>query len=412
MIIKWKKYIYGNQSLVAFVFLSITLGTASGMMQFELPLYMVHLHVNDAGVGLIRGIAQLGGLLMTLPSGILVDRFGSRRIFLIGSFLNSFILMLLMGATGVKNLVILLFLDGVIKMLGWNALNSAFIRRIDSYGHGKAGWVRASSSIGMNFLGPLIAGNVFGLTHFSLAFFVSGMLLLFLVFLIIVASDKRGAQKRVKYKSLLKNDTHFVTELKKLIKNPLLISSALVQSVGIGCWTSVTVFILVFVVDTLKFSSRVAASIASTQGIGFILTMFFGGFLIKRIGINKAYILGFSLQLFGLLAIGLGDFLGVIWIGATIHSMGTGLLTTISYGILSKINGDKGKVSGVFYTITGAGIGLGPIFGGYLSLWLGIRAAFLGFIPLIVIVLFNMIWNTSLKGWMGINFQVSKKSVV
>jgi len=52
-------------------------------MQLVIPLYAIGLNATDAQVGLTRGILQFGGLLASLPGGFLVDRFGSKKIYIL-----------------------------------------------------------------------------------------------------------------------------------------------------------------------------------------------------------------------------------------------------------------------------------------------------------------------------------------
>jgi len=49
--------------------------------------------------------------------------------------------------------------------------------------------------------------------------------------------------------------------------------------------------------------------------------------------------------------------------------------------------GQKGKLSGLFFLITGTGVALGPLWGGLLVRLWGIQAAFIGFVPIVLLAL-------------------------
>jgi MFS family permease len=102
------------------------------------------------------------------------------------------------------------------------------------------------------------------------------------------------------------------------------------------------------------------------------------------------------MQIFGLVAAGFSVSLWLIGVGAIVLAMGTGLLMATSYSQLGKMMGKKGKISAVFFLITGAGVAFGPLIGGYLASLFGIRGAFIGFLPLEAVALgfLAVTWNT------------------
>lgn len=76
-----------NRFLLTFAVLASLMGTTVGMAQVSASLYAVHLGSSQAMLGLIAGSQSVGVLLMSLPIGLLVDRFGPARPFVVGTLL-------------------------------------------------------------------------------------------------------------------------------------------------------------------------------------------------------------------------------------------------------------------------------------------------------------------------------------
>lgn len=367
-----------NRLLLGFILLSVTSGISAGFMQLLFPLFALSLNIGDGGIGLLRGVGQLGGLLTTLPGGFLIDRYGARRIYVISGLLNVLAICLIPTAATFSLLLVFLVIEGLIGSIRWTALNTAFFERLSSIGIGRAGWMRAAMAIGLSLIGPLLAGRLATVFSFQVNFLLIALFILVPIGLLLVQSTLAPPSLHLRERDA----TPLREQFRSLLRNRLLMSTALNQSLSMSCFNAFSVFIILLLVKTLHIAPANVSLLIAVQGIGFVLVMFGGGILIRNFSRPSLYAACYFLQILALLAVGCSDRLWLIWIGSISLGIGCGLMTTMSYTVLGNMTGKKGKITGIFYFITGAGIALGPIFGGLLAAQFGIRAAFTGFLPL------------------------------
>lgn len=373
-----RRWLAENRLLLGFILLSVTSGISSGFMQLLFPLFALSLNIGDGGIGLLRGIGQLGGLLTTLPGGFLIDRYGARRIYVISGLLNVLAICLIPTAATFSLLLAFLVIEGLIGSIRWTALNTAFFERLSTIGISRAGWMRAAMAIGLSFLGPLLAGSLATSFTFQVNYLLTAFFILVPICLLLVQSTLAPPSLHQR-----ENDaTPLREQFRSLLGNRLLMSTALNQSLSMSCFNAFSVFIILLLVKTLHIAPATVSLLIAVQGIGFVLVMFGGGSLIRSFSRSTLYVACYVLQILALLAVGTSDRLWLIWVGSISLGIGCGLMTTMSYTVLGNMAGKKGKITGIFYFITGTGIALGPIFGGFLAAQFGIRAAFTGFLPL------------------------------
>lgn len=370
--------------LLAFMAVSITGGAAAGVMQLLVPLYAISLSVSQAGVGLIRGLAQLGGLLTSLPGGFLIDRYGAGRVYTVACLLDGLSIILIPNFTAVPWLTAFLFLEGALGTLRWTTINSAFFSRLETFGHSRAGWTRASLAVGANFIGPLIGGVLASRFSYHNSYLVVG---------VIVAAPacaiplfRTGASRRLAPRQ---GETESIgSQFRGLVANRPLWRIALLQSAGISSNSAYLIYIVLLAVGSHGFTAATASRLLAAQGIAFVVSMFWGGRFIGRYSLRTLYCLAFGFQISGLAVTGLAGTYPLLMIGSAAFGLGSGMLTTISFSRLGALAGQKGRQSGLFFLITGSGVALGPLWAGLLvTLW-GIRAAFTGFVPVILLALF------------------------
>lgn len=377
-------WLHKNRLLAAFLAVSITAGSSAGIMQLVVPLYALDLGIGDAGIGLIRGMGPIGGLATTLPGGFLIDHFGPRRIYVTCGLIDALFIVLIPTATSRELLMLYLFIGGGVATLRWTALNSSFLERLDYFGLVKSGWMRAAMAIGLSFLGPLIGGQLVHHTSYPVAF---GVIAAFIFLpLCFIPGFKTGEEHRphVPHKG---DDLPILTQFRHLAGNRLLLRTGMLQSVAMACNHAFLVFIIILLVKNLNYSPQIASLVISAQGIGAVLTMFWGGDLADRFRMQRVHVACFLMQVFGLVAAGFFNNILIVATGAVVLAMGAALLMATSYSQLARLEGKKGKISGFFFLLTGTGVALGPVYSGYLASWFDIRAAFIGFLPLVLAAL-------------------------
>jgi MFS family permease len=368
-----------NRLLAAFLAVSITAGSSAGIMQLVLPLYALDLGIGDAGIGLIRGMGPIGGILTTLPGGYLIDHFGPRRVYITTGLLDVLFIVLLPTATSRELLMIYLFIGGGVATMRWTALNSSFLDRLNYFGLVRAGWMRAAMAIGLSFLGPLIGGQLVYYTSYPVSFAVIAAFILLPLWFI---PGFRTGEPHRPISQHSDNNRSILGQFRQLAGNRLLLRTGVMQGVAMACNHAFLVFIIILLVKDLHYSPQLASLVVSIQGIGAVLVMFWGGDLANRFRMQRVHVACFLMQIFGLVAAGFFSNIWIVSCGAVVLAMGAALLMATSYSQLARLEGRKGKISGFFFLITGTGVALGPVFSGYLASLFGIRAAFTGFLPL------------------------------
>ena len=367
--------------LLAFIAVSVSGGVAAGVMQLLLPLYALSLSVSPAGVGLLRGLAQFGGLTTSLPGGFLIDRYGARRVYAASCLIDGVLICLIPSFTTVTYLTAFLFLEGALGTLRWTTINSAFFSRLSLFGHSRAGWTRASLAVGANFIGPLLGGVCAHYLSYGHSFIAIGAIVAAPILALPLFRSTTPAVAAVRHEV----EVPFLIQFRGLLANRELWKVALLQSAGISGNSSYLIYIVLLVVTTRGNSPGEAAQLIAAQGISFVISMFWGGRFFERYSLPVLYSGSFLLQAVGLLATGSLTGHWLLMSGAVVFGLGTGMLTTVSFSRLGSMQGQKGKLSGLFFLITGTGVALGPLWGGLLvKLW-GIQAAFIGFVPIVVV---------------------------
>src|SRR4051812_49284241 len=173
-------FVERNRFLLTFAILSSLMGTTVGMAQVSASLYAVQLGSSKTMLGLIAGAQSVGVLVMSLPIGVLVDRFGPARPFVLGTLLAGVTYALLPMWATPSWLLACTAAISFFMPFRFVALNTVFLQQLASLGQAKAGWYRGTHMLGMFLLGPAlgaraISGLGFAWTYrlISVAFLVT-----------------------------------------------------------------------------------------------------------------------------------------------------------------------------------------------------------------------------------------------
>lgn len=369
------KFFEGNELIFRFMLINISSGIAVGMINFILPIYAISLKATSTEIGLIKGISGIGDLLVVLPAGFLVDYFGSKKMYSTSCIVGGVTIMLLSVAGTPQVLLLMMVAYGMARTFRTTSLSAAFFKNMNAIGAKKAGWYKGSMTIGASFIGPLIGGIVIITMGFTSYFTLTSAFLVAPLFIILTrANNKIGLPLKKKNGSFTDASNHY----KLLAKNRILIRSTIIESMNTAFFMTFTTFITVLVIRDLGLSPWVAAMLLSLKGGATILVVFFGGDLLRRNN-NGVYLFAFIVTIIALFVLGIGKDMMQLGAASVVIGIGSGMITLITFTQVGNVDGEKGKIAGLFSFGHGTGAIVGPTVGGMIGDAFGVQAIFLAF---------------------------------
>jgi len=364
-----------NRFLLTFAVLASLMGTTVGMAQVSASLYAVHLGSSKAMLGLIAGSQSVGVLLMSLPIGLLVDRFGPARPFVVGTLLAGLSYAVLPLWATPSWLLACTAAISFFMPLRFVSLNTVFLQQLASLGEAKAGWYRGTHMLGMFLVGPALGARAISSLGFawtyrliSLGFFVT----IFVSPIVFARYARAPESKRAPGWQVLRS------QLTWLANDRELRAVSLIEGVTQAVSAFFVFFIVVMAVSVVHLSSAQASSLVAAKGTTFIVALFILGGLIKRLGQHRAYMVGFAAIASALAMLGFAGSAPLLWIGSLTLGVGLGavqIATLTRYAQIGARDG-YGKVSGLSALVGPSGGLFGSLFGGLLSKWVGLPGTF------------------------------------
>ena len=319
------------------------------------PLYAHDLGATRFEVGALFSVSTLAAALLSLPSGILVDRFGARAL-LGTSFVIAAGSQLATAFTpSVAPLFIWQVIGGLAAGAQQAALYSAVTESTSGSRLGRAmGWLTFSMQTGF-FLGPSIAGIALGWIDIRTDIAVTTALLLFAVPAAFAASGTRqhtgrGLNLRAPLRALFANRSFMPVTIG-------LVAAALV-------WGTIGAFLPVFGREGLGLPSAQVGYLLALQAVVNGLSRLPGGRLVDRARqrwpIVFVGVLGWSAA-----CVVLGHLTGFVG-PAIVLAAGTPFIATafvamgVVFGDLSA-SSTRGVTMGVYGTILFLGLSVGPL---------------------------------------------------
>jgi sulfonate transport system permease protein len=376
-----KNFLKQNKLILQFLSLATFAGITVGISQIAVNLYAINLGANSSWLGLIGGLPGLGVILIVLPMGFLVDRFGARKMFIIGAASGVLIYLVLPSANTPLLLLLLMMLSGFFISFRFVSMNSVFLDYLKENGNAKAGWFRGSHSIGMAFLGPLLGSYLIKQINFHWTFYTISFLLVITIIIAWFVLKDGKEDKSITIFSFSQAFGH----IKSLIRNKELVEASLAESLAIMTFSVFNVFMIAIALRVFHFPKEVAALFISVQGALYILSVFSLDILLRRIGQRNFYLVSTSSIILSLLLLGGAREPIGLWIGTIFLGTGLGMLNIINISRLARIDGKKGRVSGFFSLFTWSGGIIGPLLGGFIGSVFGLQAIFFFLVPLFLV---------------------------
>ena len=368
-------FVERNRFLLTFAVLSSLMGTTVGMAQVSASLYAVELGSSNTMLGLIAGSQSIGVLLISLPIGVLVDRFGPARPFVLGTLLAGLTYAALpmwgspawlLGCTA----AISFFMP-----FRFVALNTVFLQQLASLGEAKAGWYRGTHMLGMFLVGPALGARSISSLGFAWTYRLISLAFLVTIFVSPIVFGRYARAPEAKRSSSWQA---LRAQLSLLVRDRELRTVSLIESSTQAVGSFFVFFIVVMAVSAVHLSPARASSLVAAKGSTFILALFVLGGLIKRLGQHRAYLLGFATIISALALLGLAQGSSQLWLGSLILGLGLGavqIATLTRYAQIGARTG-YGKVSGLSALVGPSGGILGSLFGGLLNKWVGLPTTF------------------------------------
>jgi MFS family permease len=333
------------------------------------PLYAHGIGASRFEVGALFSVATLAAALLSLPSGVLVDRFGARALLWVSLFLSASTQV----ATALTASVPLLFLWQIIGGLGAGAQQAALFSSVtetvprDRLGR-SMGWLTFSMQVGF-FLGPAVGGVALTWLDTRTDIAVTTLMLLAAVPGAIAAPSTRQTQRGFSVLGPLRalaGQRAFVPVVVGLMSTTLV-------------WGTVGAFLPIFGKEQLGLPSAQVGYMLALTAVVNGLTRIPGGRLVDR-ATRRWPIVFAGAVVWSICTIALSHTTGFLW-PAIIIVIGTPFIATayvamgVVFGGLSAAS-TRGVTMGIYGTVLFTGLAAGPLLFGPLIQSYGYAAGF------------------------------------
>ena len=372
-----------NDLILKFMVINICTGTWVGMVNFIIPVFALSLHATPVEIGLVRGLSGVGDLLLVLPAGLMIDYFGSRKIYIVSCAIGGAITVLLALAWTPWVLIAMMIFYGMARSIRTTSLNASFFQHMNTIGVRKSGWYKGSMTVGAQFLGSMIGGVLAVATGFA-SYFVAASLFL-LAPISLAFGQKKDDDLLIHATGKKPGLDGPLDGYRRLLRNRTLLVATGTECINTAFALTFSTFLTVMVITSLGLSIAMAAVLISLRGMANILVVFFGGRLLE-LDYSRLYAVSFVMSALGLLVLGTAKDVWLLMLASAVLGLCSGVMTLLTFTQVGNTDGEKGKVSGIFSFGQKTGMVAGPVLGGVVGGLIGLQAIFLCFIPFFLLM--------------------------
>jgi MFS family permease len=349
-------------------------GLSTGLARVATSLYAVTLHATPAEVGLLAACQSLGLVLMSLPSGALVRRFGPAAVFIGGSVLGGLACAAVPLVGQPWFLVACFTCVGFCMPLRFVSTNVVTMQRLDVEGSARAGWYRGIHLLSMFVVGPTIAVPVVAALGFPLTWwFVAAS---FFLPAWVARSVLDGARPPEK--------GGIVPALRSAANDRETLALAATEFAAQGTFTCFSFFIIPVAIRQHGFGAPAAAGLLSAQAASFVLALLTLGGVAARWDRARFVPVAYGSAAGGLLLLGLAHDGAWLWPGSVLLGCGLGLVQMENLIRAARVGSRVGQdAASSLQSLSGSSGGLaGGLLGGVIGSTLGTQRVFLLLAPL------------------------------
>lgn len=355
-----------NETLVSLLLPAFLLGTGRGFIVPVLPLLAIDFGAGATGAGLLLFVPMLGGVIVSLPTGYLMDRIGRRKLLIASTLILSASALLVVRASSFTEILIYLGINGLAQQM-WQMARLTVIA--DSSAQNRRGRM-ITGMAGVNragtLLGPL-AGGAIALVDLRLPFLFFGIFALLATvpsYLFIRETAPAVLARRRGEAPSKETDISWA----RLITRPVVVlfTAQFMANVGRGGVQGQGGIYVAYAAFAYGLDSLALGSLSSAMGIVGIPVTLMAGQVMDRFGRKRTIVPASAL-----LAVGLYTMGGVAWgeLGLPFFILGfilINLAVSFMAGSMQTLGSDvapagaRGKFFGVNRLIAEAGSATNP----------------------------------------------------
>ncbi len=348
------------------------------------PLYAHDLGASRFAVGALFSVSTLAAAILSLPSGVLVDKFGARTLLAVSLVLTAATQLATAATPSVAPLYLWQIIGGLAAGTQQAALFSAVAESVSRSRMGRAlGWLTLSMQVGF-FLGPALAGLALRWIDVRTDIAVTTALMVFSIPGAIAASNTtqhtgRGFSLRGPLVALLRQRAFPSTALG-------LVAITLT-------WGTIGAFMPVFGREALGLPSYQVGYLLAIQAVANGASRIPAGQLIDRMRHRWPIVFAGGVG-WSAVMVGLGHLTGFFW-PAVFLVIGTPLMAAafVAMGVVFadlSTASTRGVTMGVYGTVLFLGLSLGPLLFGPIVQGYGYAAGFTACAAVAIVLLLVM----------------------
>jgi MFS family permease len=334
------------------------------------PLYAHDLGANRFEVGALFSVATLAAAVLSLPSGLLIDRFGARSLLIFSLAVAAGSQLAAAATTSVLPLFIWQVVGGLGSGAQQAALFSAVTETVKTGRLGRAlGWLTLSMQVGF-FVGPSIAGLLLTWIDIRTDLAITTAMLVFAIPGALLASGTRQSSQR---------GLSIREPLRALVAQQAFVPAAIGLVSATLAWGTVGAFLPIFGKEALRLPSSQVGLLLALQAVANGLSRIPGGRLVDRARRRWPIVL-VGVLVWSAAAIILGHLTGFVT-PAIVLVVATPFIATV-YIAMGVVVADlsaastRGVAMGMYGTILFLGLTAGPLIFGPVIQSYGYAAGF------------------------------------
>lgn len=379
--------------LGGFMLLAAFSGATIGMAKIVTTLYAIEIGARPWQLGVISAMEALGMVLLTLPAGFVIARYGARRVYFLASLGPLLLNLAIPLFGGWLWLAAARLLIGLCIPFRIVAMNSAFLRQLPRIGNDKAGWYRGALTLGMGLLGPALGNALGGRLGFATAFVIIGLCFGLMAAYSLGFWEQEGASAApVNTAPGGAGTATLLAQVRGMLAHAEIAECCVIELLSGATGALFGTFIILLALEVAGLTQDQAVSLVMIQGLAAVLGLFGLGYLVERSGRRAAYLASLVTALLGLGLLGRAH--GYAWLaaGGVLLSTAAALAHLVNMAQLGEHPEDKSKLSGLFNLAGMLGSFSGALLGGVISQWVGLENLFLAWIPVLLLTVLGCGW--------------------